>query len=204
MGSRAFLAVALLVAALASGAWAAVPEDVSLNLNRAIDPVTKTERVTFSGTISSDAGAELVTVMYQKCGTTFSTSVAAAQTLEGGTWSASPTMPISSGTFRARWKNDQSEPVRYRAPARVYFSKQRGREFRVSVVADTILNQRFVSLQRLAGGRWVHVRRITLELDGAYSAEFKVQKRGLRLRIFVPAKTAAPCYASAVSQTVRS
>ncbi len=204
MGSRAFLAVAALVAALASGAWAAAPEDVSLNLNRAIDPITKTERVTFSGAISSQAGAELVTVMYQKCGTNFFTSVAAAQTLEGGTWAASPTAAISSGIFRARWKNDQSDPVRYRAPARVYFSRGRGREFRVAVVADTILNSRFVLLQRLSGGRWVHVRRIRLELDGAYSAEFKVQKRGLRLRIVVPEKTAAPCYAPAVSQTVRS
>jgi hypothetical protein len=198
------LVAAALLAAFAATAAAAPTQEVTLRLERSPDPVTKVERIFFAGAISSRAAGESVTVMYQRCGLQFSTAVAAATTQEGGVWEAAPSVAVASGLFRARWNNRLSDPVRYRAPAHVFFSKQRGRTFRVAVTAEAKLAGRVVALQRLSGGRWVHVRRIRLELDGAYVAEFKVPRRGLRLRIFVPAATAAPCYAASASQTVRS
>lgn len=73
--------------------------------------------------------------------------------------------------------------------------------------AQSNLNGRFIALQRLAGGRWTHVRRARLVsagfagYGGRYEATFTVRKRGLRLRILVPAKSAAPCNAPAATET---
>jgi hypothetical protein len=204
------LAFTLVLATLAATSAAAPAQEVTLQLSRSPDPVTRTDRVVFSGAISSRAAGEYVTVMYQKCGFRFSTAIAGATTQEGGIWEASPSVGVASGVFRARWNNRLSEPVRYRAPARVFFSRQRGRKFRVAVTAEAKLNGRFVALQRLVGGRWVHVRRIRLGIGGsagyggAYWAEFAVPRRGLTLRIFVPQATAAPCYVASASQSVRS
>jgi hypothetical protein len=195
--------VALLSASAATAA-AAPTQELTLQLSRAPDPVTKVERIFFSGAIPSRAAGEYVTVMYQKCGFNFSTAIAGATTQENGVWEAAPSAAVASGSFRARWNNRLSSPVRYRSPAHVFFSRQRGRMFRVAVTAEAKLGGRFVALQRLAGGRWVHVRRIRLGIDGAYSAEFRVPRRGLTLRIFVPEATAAPCYTASASQTVRS
>ena len=197
------VAVALL-AAFAATAAAAPTQEFTLRLSRSPDPVTKVDRIIFSGTIPSRAAGEYVSVMYERCGLNFSTAIAGATTQEGGVWEAVPSVATASGVFRARWNNRLSSPVRYRAPARVFFSRQRGRIFRVAVTAEAKLGGRFVALQRLAGGRWVHVRRIRLEIEGAYSATFAVPRRGLTLRIFVPAATAAPCYVASASQTVRS
>jgi hypothetical protein len=201
---RLVVAGIAVVGALASAAAGALTQEVTLQLSRSPDPVTKTDRIIFSGAIPSREAGEYVSVVYEKCGYNFSTAVAGAITQEGGRWEAAPSVAVASGVFRARWNNRVSNPVRYRAPARVFFSKQRGQTFRVAVTAEAKLNGRFVALQRLAGGRWVHVRRIRLEVEGAYVASFKVPRRGLRLRIFVPDKTAAPCYEAAASQTVRS
>ena len=200
---RLLVAVALLSGFTAAAA-AAPAQEITLQLSRSPDPVTKVERIFFRGVISSRAAGEQVTVMYERCGFKFSTAVAGTFTQEGGAWEVSPNVPVASGVFRARWNNRLSSPVRYRAPAHVFFSKQRGQRFRVAVTAEARLGGRVVALQRLAGGRWTHVRRIRLQLDGAYVAEFKVPRRGLALRIYVPEKTAAPCYAPAASQTVRS
>jgi hypothetical protein len=198
------LVAAALLSAFAANAAAAPTQDLTLQLSRSPDPVTKVERIIFSGAIPSRAAGEYVSVMYQKCGFNFSTAIAGATTQENGVWEAAPSIAVASGVFRARWNNRLSSPVRYRSPAHVFFSRQRGRIFRVAVTAEAKLGGRFVALQRLAGGRWTHVRRIRLGIDGAYSATFAVPTRGLRLRIFVPAATAAPCYTASASQTVRS
>jgi hypothetical protein len=198
------LVAAALLSGLAATAAAAPTQEPTLQLSRSPDPVTKVERILFSGAIPSRAAGEYVTVMYQKCGFNFSTAIAGAMTQENGVWEAAPSIFVSSGVFRARWNNRLSSPVRYRSPAHVFFSKAGGRKFRVAVTAEAKLGGQFVALQRLAGGRWTHVRRIRLRIDQAYSATFAVPKPGLTLRIYVPAATAAPCYTASASRTIRS
>ena len=69
-----------------------------------------------------------------------------------------------------------------------------------------------VELQRFSGGTWVRVRRARfayrplLEYGGAfnYEARFVVPTRGLRLRAFVPAESAAPCFLAGASPEWRS
>jgi hypothetical protein len=69
---------------------------------------------------------------------------------------------------------------------------------------------RWIEVQRLgASGEWARIRRGKLAGFGSnlynrtYFANFTVPK-GLTLRAFVPAKTAQPCWSSAVSKTFKS
>ena len=198
-----------LVAALGSTAAAAPAESVTLEVERFLEQQTGLFRLRFSGVISSGATNEYVAVMHQKCGYRFSTAIGGATTNEGGTWETVPRfgIPPETGTFRALWKGKRSDPVTVRGPVRIRLVKERQRRYRVSVIAEANLSRRFVALQRLAGGQWRHVRRQRLTAygqagyGGYFTTTFTVRKRGLRLRILVPEKTAAPCHAPAVSET---
>jgi hypothetical protein len=198
------------LAALGSTATAAPAQEVTLNVDRFFDTACNCTRVRFSGTVSSGREGEYVTVMQQKCGFSFSTAVAAATTGPGGHWNVDPLAigaSFGSGMLRARWNGHLSEPVSYRPPIRIYFSKQRDRSYRVALTANAKLGSPFIALQRLVGGRWTHVRRIRLDIGGsagyggAYWATFRVRTPGLKMRVFVPAATAAPCYMAAASPT---
>jgi hypothetical protein len=195
--------------ALASTAPAVPTENVTLTVGRIFDQ-PKVFRLRFSGFISSGAGNEYVAVVHQKCGNSSSTrTIAGATTREDGSWEVIPAeydSPPQSGTFRARWKGHLSKPVTLRPPVRVLVAKLRARRYHVSVLADS-LSGRFVALQRRTGGRWTHVRRIgvaaSAQPDGSpfYTATVTVSTRGLKLRILVSKKTAAPCYLPAASKT---
>ena len=209
MKLRLLAAGAALVAAFASTTAAAPAESVTLEVERFLEQQTGLFRLRFSGVISSGAANEYVAVMHQKCGYRFSTAIGGATTREGGAWEAIPRfgVPPETGTFRALWKGHRSGPVTVRGPVRIRLVKEREGRYRVSVNAEANLSRRFVALQRLAGGRWRHVRRARLAAygqagyGGYFTATFTVRKRGLRLRILVPEKTAGPCHAPAVSET---
>ena len=147
--------------------------------------------------------------MHQKCGYRFSTAIGGATTGEGGVYEAIPRfgVPPQSGTFRAQWRGRLSEPVTVRSPVQIRFNKLPDRRYRVVISAEMNLKGRFVALQRLAGGRWTHVRRLRLETGGQpgytgfFMSEFKVRKRGLRLRVWVPASAVGSCHDPTASQT---
>jgi hypothetical protein len=203
VNSRLFAAGIGVAGALVATAAAAPAEDVTLEIQRLPDG-----RVRFSGRISSAQANEYVTVLAQRCGQASSTAFTGSSTEEGGFWHVDAFEP-GSGTYRARWKNQLSEPITIalRTPVRINLTKLPGKRFRVWVFAQSNLSRRFIALQRLAGGRWTHVRRARLVAagfagyGGRFEATFAVRKPGLRLRIVVPAKTAAPCHAPAVTET---
>jgi hypothetical protein len=203
------IAAIIAVFVFGTAAGAAPAQEVTLEVERIYEQQYGLFRLRFSGRISSGAANEYVAVLHQKCGFRFSTAIGGATTTEGGYWESIPRYgaPPQSGTFRALWKGHRSEPVTLRSPVRISLVKEGARRYRVTVNADSNLSRRFVALQRLAGGRWRHVRRVRLApygqagYGGFYTAAFTVRKRGLRLRILVPEKTAAPCHEPAASQT---
>ena len=203
MNSRLFAAGIAIVGALASTAVAAPAEDVTLEIQRLPDG-----RVRFFGRISSGQENEYVTVVAQRCGQSGFTSFTGSSTDEGGEWHVDAFQP-GSGVYRARWKDNLSRPITIalRTPVQINLTKEPRNRFRVWAFAQTNLNRRFIALQRLSGGRWVHVRRARLTSAGyagsigRFETTFVVRKRGLRLRIVVPAKTAAPCNAPATTET---
>jgi hypothetical protein len=114
--------------------------------------------------------------------------------------------PPTSGAFRAQWKGRVSKLVTIRSAVRIFHNRPRSGRHVVRVVADANLSGRFVALQRLAGGRWTHVRRARLSsygsagFGGGFEASFTVRKRGLTLRFLVPEETTAPCHLPAASR----
>jgi hypothetical protein len=72
----------------------------------------------------------------------------------------------------------------------------------VSVGTPQNMQGRVVELQRLVGGQWRRVRsaRLARVRRGGFDAIFTVQRRGLNLRVLVPARSAAPCYSATASE----
>jgi hypothetical protein len=187
---------------------AAAPH-VTLVIERVYEPACYCYRLRFRGVVSPRAGNEYVAVTQRKCGFGFATSVAGASTRADGSWTAEASVPGStSATYRARWGRRLSKPVRVRPQLRMQLLKLGVERYRVTVNTGEARQQlagRFVQLQRLAAGSWTRIRRVRLAADrgvfGSFSATFAVRKRGLRIRIAVPQKSAAPCFAPTLSQT---
>jgi hypothetical protein len=204
------LAVALfLVAAVAATVAApadAQREEVTLRVERFWSDACNCYKYRFSGTIASGAANEYVAILQQVCGKTFSTAIAGTSTRAGGSWEVESNGPVGSGTFRARWDNRLSDPVTYRGELSIWIAQLGGGRVRVSVSSFSLplkLKGKFVELQRLAAGQWTPIRRarFSAKRPGAFSATFTVKRRGLTLRAFVPAESAAPCYAATASKT---
>jgi hypothetical protein len=210
-------ALALVLVAFGAGAvgvaktfGAAASDRVTLRVEPFWSEACRCHKFRFSGAISSGAPNEYVAVLQQRCGTNFSTSIAGVSTREGGFWEVESNGPLTaSSTFRARWNGHLSDPVTHRGDVPIWLT-QLGKG-RVSVdvtTSDTTLKLkgRFVELQRLSLGQWTRIRRarfVPRRGSGLtrFSATFTVRKRGLTLRAFVPAESAAPCYAATASKT---
>lgn len=84
-------------------------------------------RLRFTGVISSGAANEYVAVMHRRCGQPSFTAIGGATTGEGGAWEAIPMFgtPPTSGTFRAQWKGEVSEPVTLRSAVRISLNRPR-------------------------------------------------------------------------------
>jgi hypothetical protein len=163
------------------------------------------EKLRFSGTISSGAANEYVSVLHQRCGSTgLGTSLAGAQTKAGGAWEAEwwPT----PGVFRARWGGSVSRPVRFRDSVPLQLTELSPSRQRVTVSGDQDMKGRLVALQRLTAGQWHTLRRARFVRDrSSYGVNaavtFTVRQRGLILRAFVPERSARPCYMATASET---
>jgi hypothetical protein len=186
---------------------------VTLTVFRTFDKPTRQFRLRFSGMVAGSAAGEDVTVMQQRCGYSFSTAVAGAQTLQGGFWEADPpdnSVIALSATFRARWRDAQSDPVTIRPAIPVFLVPiGKGRlTFRTTLGgASQDMRGRLVVLERLRAGRWTVVRRQRLTVDrvlfSGYVTTFRVPTRWT-VRARVPATSAAPCFKANTSDRVRS
>jgi hypothetical protein len=211
--------IAAAAAAVTASARGAPTADVTLKVERYFDPACTPlpgmaaspggrgcPRLRFSGTIPSGAAGEYVSVLFQRCGTRgVGTALVGAQTGERGVWDTF--WGVTSGTFRARWKTSTSKPVRFRDAVRLFVEPVGALRHRIYVSGDQDMAGRVIDLQRLVAGRWQLLRRARLMADRTSgggvnsSATFTVRRPGLTLRAFIPAKSAAPCYAATASQT---
>jgi hypothetical protein len=218
-------ALAVLAASFVVGA-ASAPESVTLNVGkyRNANGVLVT---VFSGTVSSDAANEVVDVLGQSCGGgTGFRLISGTHTRPGGSWRVEnplqefPWTSTPAGppiTYRARWSDQLSAPYFDTVPAPLFFRKVGRRAWRVYTSpphpGKIKMRGKPVELQRLTGGAWRTIQRKPLvfrpryaEFGGAYNHEalFKVARSGWRLRAFLPARSAAPCYLAGATQEWRS
>jgi hypothetical protein len=194
------------VGALVATAGGAPAAEVTMRVERFWSEACRCYKFRFSGTISSRAANEYVSVVQQRCGTNFSTSVAGTSTREGGVWEAESNGPVGSGTFRARWNNQLSDPVTHRAEISIQLTQLGGGRVRVEVYSfqsPLKLKGKVVELQRLSAGQWMRIRRarFSARRPAVFSTTFTVKRRGSTLRAFIPAESAGPCYSATASKT---
>ena len=225
---RRSVAVGLALAACvapAAATSAEVADEVTIRVREFFDQGTNTREVELSGVVANRAAGESVNVLAKECGPNFRyyRVVAGTTTAAGGSWrlvSNKPPVyvriPVNS-YFRARWRDELSEPVLNPIAAFVRVA-WRPRLRRVDVAVSTgqtgqSLRGRPVELQRKLPGAdsWVRVRRARLGsgvferyMGQLFKTRFAIPTRGLTLRVLVPAETGAPCFSASVSQTWRS
>jgi hypothetical protein len=198
----------VVVACFAAISPGAPAQDVTLRLERFYDNACRCYKLRFSGTIPSGAANEYVAVLQQKCGSGSATAIAGGTTRPGGSWEADPvngTRPESdSSTYRARWNGRLSEPLVFRAELGLWLTPFAGGRYRVNVSATSAqqdMRGRPIELQRLVAGRWRVAARARLRGRGtAFTAIVTARARNQSFRIFVPERSAAPCYTATASQ----
>lgn len=223
----AALGLLLLVGLLATDSVRAGPRaDVTLNVStyRNANGILAT---IFSGTVASDAAAQIVEIDGRDCGGQGFRSISSARTRPGGGYQVEnperefpyrSTRWESGITYRARWNERLSDPYVLRLPAGLAVYKVKGRRgaWRVATSPPgqgiVSMKGKVVQLQRLRGAIWKTIARKPLVFKprivngGAFNHEvvFKIPKRGWRLRAILPANQAAPCYTTGISSQWRS
>ena len=201
-------------------------DSVTLGVSQYVN-VNRMQAVVFAGRVSSGDANEVVDVLARDCGARGEHLVASARSGPGGAWrvetltSQGPVW-FSSGvfsgtTFRARWKDDYSEPVVWRAAPAMKIARVAGTRkwvvhvFPATPTGEVGLKGKQVVLQRLSPSGWVRVRGAALVRKASlrwgpfnHQATFTIPTRKLRLRAFLPEASAAPCYMPGGSASWRS
>jgi plastocyanin len=168
---------------------------------------------TMSGSVSSGATGEAVSLEAKPCGQTAFAKVASATSTTGGAWSAavSPTM---NTVYRAAWKNARSAELTEAVAPGLRLKRVRRGRFTASLTAAQAFTGKFVVVQRYVRTKkaWKAVKRVTLKTAKPGTAPTVVTSAGFRLR--VPRRTrlrlvltqdqAGTCYAASRSGAVRA
>jgi hypothetical protein len=184
-----------------------------VSIKSAPPQVTYGKATTLSGSVSSGATGEAVTLEAKQCGQTTFTKVASATSTAGGAWSAAAT-PRMNTVYRAAWKNAHSAELNEAvAPALRLRRVRRGR-FTASLTAAQAFTGKFVAVQRYVRTKkaWKAVKRVTLKTAKpgtaptvVTSAGFRLRvPRGTRLRLVLAQGQAGTCYAAARSGAIRA
>ena len=173
--------------------------------------VTYGGRSTLSGSISTGASGERVSILAQACGQNAFSQLADVTTGTAGAFSYSA-QPTVSTSYQARYKSATSAPVLVKVRPRIRLRKVAPARFSVRVTAAASFKGRLVSLQRYSPStrRWLLVKRVGLRTVVAGIAPTQVSsvtfraklRRGLRLRVVMPQSQVGGCYAPGRSNTV--
>jgi plastocyanin len=172
--------------------------------------VTYGRATTLSGTLSTGAAGEKVSLFAQACGATF-VRVAETETATGGTFTFTH-KPSNNTVYRARWKSTNSATVSVSVRPRLSLAKIAPRRFRVRVFAAISFAGKITVFQRFdrLRGRWVRVRFVTLRAIGTAveptvisGATFRARlARRTRVRIVLPQAQVGACYRASRSNIV--
>jgi hypothetical protein len=221
-GGRLIAAGAGLVAVLASTAAAAAAQGTLQRLAATPTAVTLVvqptivrrtdDRMTISGSVSSDEAGKKVTIQFKACGLqpiqfrdAFETTTTA-----GGGFSLAELRPFNlgvSGVYRAVSGGDVSAEIRVQQRAAVSLRPLPGGRFRASVGGKLSFWRRFVLLQRFERRRgvWITMRRLVLSESVAQTPPFRpVVPNGTTIRAAFPLSQARPCYLAGYSPLVRT
>ena len=199
--------------ALATNRRGTVTVRTGVSIKGAPAQVAYGKAATLSGSVSSGATGEAVSIEAKQCGQTTFAKVASATSTAGGAWSAAAT-PRMNTVYRASWKNARSAELNEAvAPALTLKRVRRGR-FTASLTAAAPFTGKFVAVQRYVRTKkaWKTVKRVTLKTAKpgvaptvVTSASFGLRvPRRTRLRLVLAQGQAGTCYAAARSGAIRA
>lgn len=185
----------------------------AVTLKAAPTLVTYGVKATLSGRIATGQTGQKVDVMAKECGQTAFKAVTSTTTTSGGSFTTT-TQPLKTTAYEARFRAATSAQSSVRVRPGVRLARVAPRRFALRVRAADSFVGKVVTIQRYRPARraWTRVRLVTLRRTVASvaptvvtAASFKARvRRGARVRAVLPAVQAAPCYARAVSNVVRS
>jgi plastocyanin len=176
-------------------------------------PIVSYGRATaLSGSVSSLASGETVTLNAMECGKTTFSQVATVTSVANGAWSFSA-KPTLNTVYQARWRNANSVQLSEKVAPAVALRRIRRARFTASVTAAQSFAGKYLVLQRYVRTRraWKTLKRVTLRTANAgtaptivTSAGFRARgTRGARLRLLLTQPQAGACYAPGRSPAVR-
>jgi hypothetical protein len=199
-----------LVALAAAGALiAALPNSAAQapTLAASASTVGQINQIALTGTAGASKPGKTVYVEAKECNASFFRVVAAATTAAGGSWSASAPVGMTT-TFRARFGGAYSNSVLVRKRAFVSLVKRpNSRVFVASAHSGWTLAGKPIRLERYTASGWVLVGQKKLTKNavwGETNASFRIARKGLRLRAFVPLASARPCFVAGASSIILS
>jgi hypothetical protein len=121
--------------------------------------VTYGATATLTGTLSSQAAGEQLTIEQEQCGASAFSKLTTVATATGGAFT-SAVQPLKSTTYQVRYKSVTSSQVTVRVRPRITLGKVAPRRFTIRVRAADSFAGKSVAVQRFnaATRRWVLVR----------------------------------------------
>lgn len=184
-----------------------------LSVSLAVTPKTVVygARVALTGTVSSHAANDKVTVEAQACGNSAAHPLATVTTTSGGAYMYTA-QPLKNTTYTAKWKSVTSGAATAKVRPRLTLGRIAPHRYRVRVRAAQSFAGKTVAFLRWDASlsRWVTVKRVTLVAGPSAiaptvvsQATFRARVRArMRVRAVLGAANAAPCYLAGVSTTI--
>ena len=190
---------------------AGAPDSIKLGATPMV--VIYASKVALSGAHSTQQPGETVDVLAQQCGANAATKLTTAQTVAAGAFSTNAS-PLMNTTYSAKVKSTTSNAVSVSVRPRLTLRRVAAHRFAVRVTAAATFAGKYASFQRYNGTlrRWVAVKSVLLKANAtgvaptvATSASFRSGvKSGQRVRMTLGKAQVGSCYASGVSNTIRS
>jgi hypothetical protein len=201
------LAVAPALTALGSAAVAGAAGKPSVTISANAKGSGGAKIVLLAGAVSNHRPGEPVTIDADDCGPLSWRPAYRVRTATQGGWASNGDTDINT-RYRARWKKAVSRIIRVDARPQVTL-RTNGVGFFVEVRALDFFNGRTAVLQRydVEARKWRDVARTKLERAGSAaqlgvsSGTFRSGAHG-KLRAILPAKQAAPCYTTGISESL--
>jgi plastocyanin len=183
----------------------------SVSLNGAPRVLTYGGKSALSGTLSSQASGEQLTIEQQQCGASAFSKLTTVTTTTGGAFTYAA-QPLKNTAYQVRYKNATSSQLTVRVRPRITLGKIAPRRFTVRVRAADSFAGKSVAVQRFnaATRRWVLARYTVLRagtgavaptVASSVTFTLKVPAR-TKLRVAMGSATAGSCYAASVSNAV--
>ena len=170
-------------------------------------------KATASGTVSTQKAGESVDVLAQQCGASAATRAGTVQTTTGGAYTYS-TQPLANTTYTTKLRNATSPAVTVRVRPQLVLARVAAHRYTLRVYAGESLAGKYAGIQRYNGTtrRWVSLKVVPLRAGPGATAPAVVATAsfrstvaaGLRLRATLAQAQVGSCYATGLSNTIRS